>query len=366
MATPTLSEKREEVWFWAIFAVIGTILGAIGWLRALGFLSVLIAVFGAPATNAKVPDHWRDPSPHRVQFVTVDQNVKLEVLDWGGDGRPAILLGCYLTAHVYDEFAPKLGASFHVYGITRRGIGASDQPATGYTIRRSADDLADTIDALRLERPVLIGNSCAGWTMTMFAARHGDRAGGMVFLDAADDPTLKAEDYDAPAVDTAHLPKSIKPAPSPDYSSFGAYRAAQLRDHGVAFPEAELRQLFEAREDGSMGRSLLSPSVREAITRGDHVKPDYARMRGPVLAIFRVPPQMSELERQFPPQNNDERRALEQERARGLAMIRKWEHDVRAGVPKAQIVELPGANLYMFLSNEADVAREIAAFARTP
>jgi hypothetical protein len=33
-----------------------------------------------------------DSSPHSVQFVTVDQGVKLEVLDWGGVGRPLIFL----------------------------------------------------------------------------------------------------------------------------------------------------------------------------------------------------------------------------------------------------------------------------------
>ena len=38
---------------------------------------------------------------------------------------------------------------------------------------------------------------------------------------------------------------------------------------------------------------------------------------------------------------------------------------VLAGVPGATIVELPGANLYMFLTNEADVIREVRAFADT-
>jgi hypothetical protein len=75
---------------------------------------------------------------------------------------------------------------------------------------------------------------------------------------------------------------------------------------------------------------------------------------------------MPELERQFPPQNEEERRALQQERSRGLAMVRKWERDVLAGIPTARIVELPDANLYMFLSNEADVLRELMTFARTP
>lgn len=29
----TLSEKREEVVFWAFFAVLGIVLAAVGWLR---------------------------------------------------------------------------------------------------------------------------------------------------------------------------------------------------------------------------------------------------------------------------------------------------------------------------------------------
>ncbi|HEY2459427.1 MAG TPA: hypothetical protein VGI16_01400, partial [Candidatus Acidoferrum sp.] len=60
-----------------------------------------------------------DPSPHSVQFITVEDNVKLEVLDWGGSGRPLVLLaGLGDTAHVFDKFAPKLTPTYHVYGIT--------------------------------------------------------------------------------------------------------------------------------------------------------------------------------------------------------------------------------------------------------
>jgi len=50
---------------------------------------------------AHEPAVWRDPSPHRLQFVSVEPNVRLEVLDWGGSGRPLILLnglGGTLTA----------------------------------------------------------------------------------------------------------------------------------------------------------------------------------------------------------------------------------------------------------------------------
>src|SRR5688572_1689016 len=49
---------------------------------------------------------WQDTSSHKVQFVTVDKDVKLEVLDWGGSGRPIILLaGLGNTAHIFDGFA---------------------------------------------------------------------------------------------------------------------------------------------------------------------------------------------------------------------------------------------------------------------
>jgi hypothetical protein len=83
--------------------------------------------------------------PHSIRFVTVQDNVKLEVLDWGGSGRPVILLhGGNSTAHEFDQFAPKLTGSYHVYGITRRGCGASSAPAptdANYSADRLGDDV---------------------------------------------------------------------------------------------------------------------------------------------------------------------------------------------------------------------------------
>lgn len=200
----------------------------------------------------------------------------------------------------------------------------------------------------------------------MLGSQRSDRLGGLVYLDAADDPTLKLTDYGVPLIDPARLPPSVKPAPSPDYSSFDAYRVAQRRDYGVAFPEAELRQLFVAKPDGSMGPSLLSPAIRKAIVADNSsVKPQYGAIHIPVLAIFRTAPPFEAVERESPPRTEDERTALRAKYAFGRAMVSRWEHDLLAGVPSARIVELPGANLYMFLSNEDDVLREVRAFAGT-
>jgi pimeloyl-ACP methyl ester carboxylesterase len=280
---------------------------------------------------------WRDPSPHQVRFVTVDSSVRLEVLDWGGTGRPILFVGCYLTGHVYDDIAPKLTDQFHVYAVTRRGVGASDRLTTGYDPQRRADDILEVIGSVGMQKPILIGNSCGGAILHTLGAQHPDRLGGLVYLDAAEDPTLRMSDYDAPPVDRAHLPAGVG-TPTP-----------------ITFPEAETRQMVER---------PLDLTIRKAIVEDNHVRPDYARIGVPVLAIYRTVT-MEQALKDFPPRNDQERAALNQAYTAGRAMLSKWQRDLLTGVPSAHIVELPGANLYMFLSNESDIVREVRAFAAT-
>jgi non-heme chloroperoxidase len=327
-------------------------------LAVLG-ASLLAAGFGSQSTA------WRDPSPHQVRRVTVDSSVQLEVLDWGGSGPPIVLLGCYVSVHMYDDFAPKLTNQFHVYGITRRGIGGSDKPASGYTVQRSADDVLDVLNSLQVQKSFLVGHSCAGQILTMFAAQHPDRLHGLVYLDGASDPTMAPADVGAPLPDRTLLPQSIKPASPPDYTSFEALRLSQRSARGWAFPEAELRQQYVANPDGSVGRSLLSPVIRQAITLDARIKPDYSRIRVPVLAIYQRERPFEEVAANFLIRNEQERAALRQEYAATRALYVRWQQDLLAAVPSARVVELPGASLYMFLSNEADVLRELRAFAAT-
>jgi hypothetical protein len=95
------------------------------------------------------------------------------------------------------------------------------------------------------------------------------------------------------------------------------------------------------------------------------VKRDYARIRIPVLAIYRRDPPFERWAADFAPRIEEERAALRQQYQATRAMVTRWQRDLLAGVPTARIVELPGANLYMFLSHEAEVLREVRAFAAT-
>jgi len=110
-------------------------------------ISILLVALVVPLQSQQ-PAPWKDPSSHVSRFIPVGQDVRLEVLDWGGTGRPLVLLpGGGNTAHVFDDFAPRLTSDFHVYGITRRGIGASDKPATGYAVQRSSNDVLEVLDS---------------------------------------------------------------------------------------------------------------------------------------------------------------------------------------------------------------------------
>ena len=304
-----------------------------------GLLPVALLMAGLPFLAAQAGISWRDPSPHQVRFVTVDSSVRLEVLDWGGTGRPLLFVGCYLTAHVYDDIAPKLTDQFRVYAVTRRGVGASDHPATGYGPQRRADDILEVIGAIGMRKPILIGNTCGGDILHTLGAQHPDRLGGLVYLDAAEDPTLTIEDYGFTPADLAQVLAHMPPL-----------RASQHQSR------------FQRPNDVSMSEWPLDPAIRKAIVDDNRVRPDYARIRVPVLAIYRTETLAQTLE-DYPPTNEEQRAAVNQSYAGKRARLAKWQRDLLTGVPTARIVEIPGANLYMFLSHEADVLREVRAFA---
>src|SRR5262249_8395597 len=114
----------------------------------------LWAILGALALASIAPRQWQDPSPPPERMGTGGGAPRLEVLDWVGSVRRVLFVGCYLTAHVYDNIAPKLTSRFHVYAVTRRGVGASDHPQTGYDPSRRADDILDVITALDMRQPI--------------------------------------------------------------------------------------------------------------------------------------------------------------------------------------------------------------------
>jgi pimeloyl-ACP methyl ester carboxylesterase/protein-S-isoprenylcysteine O-methyltransferase Ste14 len=338
-------------------------------------IAIAATLFGC-APSPRATSRWRDPSPHKMQFVEVQNDVRLEVLDWGGPGRPAILLaGSGLSAHIYDDFAPRLAAYCHVYAISRRGYGESSKPEFGYDNRRLADDIFEVADRLKLKAPVLIGHSMAGGEITTVANAHSDRLGGLVYLEALGDPK------DFPASDPAYmaLARSLPPSSgtsSPtgsDALTFAGYQAWQLRTQRAAFPESELHYLFATNQDGSRGGFQTSPAIYRALGEGD-VRRDYSKIRVPVLALVDYPRWDDDPWRQgrnlwrpgeMIPKTAEERAALKAFVEATAAYVDRWMANLRTSVPGARIVDLPGAGHFLFISRESEVLSEIAQFLQT-
>ena len=317
-------------------------------------LAVLSAVW------AQDPAPWRDPSSHTVQFVTVEEGVRLEVLDWGGSGRTVVLIpGLGNTAHVFDEFAPKLAAGFHVYGITRRGFGESSAPASGYDADRLADDVLAVLDSLKISKPVLAGHSLGGEELSSIGSRHPDRVAGLIYLDAGYSYAFdngKGMTIEAQS-EAIKKPPPMGPFPVvADRASFSAFGEWYQRTDGIRMPEAEIRQLYNARPDGGIGLPRTQLRVAPAILAGFK---KFTDIRAPVLAIFAVP-------HETPPwlgsADAPVRSRFESSNADFEALAEKQVKAFEEGVAGARVVRVPNAHHYVFISNEAEVLREMRAF----
>jgi non-heme chloroperoxidase len=320
---------------------------------------ILLAFLVAPLYSQSSAA-WKDPSPHSTRLVSVDKNVRLEVLDWGGSGRPIVLLaGGGNTAHVFDDFAPKLTAHYHVYGITRRGFGASDYSATDNAADRLGDDVLAVVDSLKLNRPILVGHSIAGEELSSVASRHPDRVAGLIYLDAAYPYAFdNGKGASMKEIREIHGPQAPPPGGA-DLASFSALQKYYERVNGFRFPEAELRQQRESTPGGGVGKQRDFPGSATLMTLMMGMK-KYTDIPPPALIIFANPHSLGT----WVDVNTDPsvRTAAKAYSAALAALTERQEKAVENGVPAAHVITLPGANHYVFLSNEVDVLREMRAF----
>ena len=320
--------------------------------------AVLLLSFSRPVLSQSAV--WVDPVPRHIQFVAVEKNVKLEVLDWGGSGRPILLLaGGGDTAHVFDDFAPKLAANYHVYGITRRGFGASGYAAPHNVADRLGEDILTVIDALKLKRPVLAGHSFAGAEMSWIANHDPQRVAGLIYLDAgysyAFDNGKRAS---VTALQALHAPQPPEPS-KVDLASFGALANYYQRVNGFRFPEAELRQEREANPDGTVGEDRQFPGG-EMVMNLIKNSPKYAAIPVPALFVFANPHSLSA----WVGQNSDPnvQSAARTYSTAVMAITKKQEDAVRNGLPAARVITVPDGNHYVYLSNEEAVLRDVRLF----
>lgn len=300
-----------------------------------------------------------DTSPHIQRFVNVEPAVRLEVLDWGGTGRPIVLLaGRGNTAHVFDDFAPKLTPEYRVYGITRRGYGSSTATLSGFLADSLGNDVLAVIDSLGIREPVLIGHSVAGQELSSIGSRYPERVAGLVYLDAG----FHFAFYDSAQtrlVSLRETQRKLARLADPSVRMTVRERSALMQElfqTSLPLLERDLR-VWQQRLAAYPDQSAILPApdsnpLNRALALGQQ---KYTTILAPVLAIFALP-------REVPPafsRDSASRARFDSANVAGLSpQIDAFER----GNPSARVVRIPHANHAVFRSHEADVLSEIHGF----
>lgn len=103
----------------------------------------------------------------------------------GGAPPVVILHGLSDSGLCWARVANTLRNQYDIILPDTRGHGHSEKPISGYGIDQRAADVAALIDALGLDRPVLIGHSLGGETASAVAAFYPERVRALVLEDPA-------------------------------------------------------------------------------------------------------------------------------------------------------------------------------------
>ena len=123
-------------------------------------------------------------------FTTRD-STQIYYNDWG-KGQPVVFShGWPLSADAFEDqmfFLSQRG--YRCIAHDRRGHGRSSQPWHGNDLDTYADDLAELVEALRLENAVHVGHSTGGGEVARYIGRHGSQRVAKAVLIGAIPPLM--------------------------------------------------------------------------------------------------------------------------------------------------------------------------------
>jgi pimeloyl-ACP methyl ester carboxylesterase len=230
----------------------------------------------------------RPGAPLRSEVVPAN-GVGIHCLDSGGT-KPALLFipGLGDTAYMMEDFATRFVRTNRVVIMTRRGFGRSSVPRDGYDLSSRVEDIRGLLDALKIQRVILIGHSIAGDELTAFAIKYPERVASLIYLDAAYD----RGDPEAPQPTSAVWGKVLDAWVGNGEAarkSLERYRASQRRTFfGIwtGAQERNLRETVVVNVDGTVS-SRTPPWVARAISEADkEAKPPLSSVKVPALLIF--------------------------------------------------------------------------------
>ncbi len=329
--------------------------------KAAIILALLLSWCTSSFTQSARPAACLDTTPHKEALIKVDAGVQLQVLDWGGAGKPdtmVLLTGLGDNAHIYDGFAFQFTDYFHVIGITRRGYLPSSQPEGGYDVATRARDDLKVLDALGIKKAVWVGHSISASELNEIAKTHKERVEKLVYLDAYD----VAERFQLPELPSPQFVDA-------DLISLETFQAARARLQGVRGPDASICLHLKFDPSGKILDSATPESIDKKILAGvkspENPLVNWKDIEAPRLGIFGL---FSTETRQpfYWYLNAAEQKTFDQ----NFKAVVTWQRDTiekfgshNEKIPEPIVVELPpGTDHYIFLNNEAFVVRTMRQF----
>lgn len=195
-----------------------------------------------------------EPTSHRIKGA---HGLELHLLEWSTEGVPLVLLhGLGNEAHLWDDFVPSVAPHYRVLALDQRGHGDSDwDPEARYDAESMTDDLEAVLDALEIDRFVLIGFSMGGRVSMTFAGRHPERLAGLVIADIG-------PEVDARGV--LRISGEMAERPAPVFANVQEYAAMLSLNYPAGQPHAIKRMAefgLRERKDG-LFELKMDPKLR--------------------------------------------------------------------------------------------------------
>jgi 2-hydroxy-6-oxonona-2,4-dienedioate hydrolase len=103
-----------------------------------------------------------------------------------GNGSVVILIhGLGADSRHWAANIDALSQNFRVVALDQIGYGQSDKPVLRYTVENFVDYLHGFLEAAKIPKASLVGNSLGGWVALDFAIRHPQMVEKLVLVDAA-------------------------------------------------------------------------------------------------------------------------------------------------------------------------------------
>ncbi len=134
-------------------------------------------------------------SAGREEYIEVEKNVKLHVIDLG-EGQPVVLIhGWPLNNEMYEyQYQYLVEKGFRVIGISLRGFGKSDRPYGKYDFDTFSDDIKVVLEKLKIENATLGGFSMGSAVTLHFVTKYNGAHISKLALFGATGPSWKQRD----------------------------------------------------------------------------------------------------------------------------------------------------------------------------